>query len=256
MADATKPKIIVQRPRLAGWLGLFTSLSIIILAFFILLNAFASPDEQRVREAISSIQLEFAGIFDKAGRLFSVFDSSQTGLSPAASSTSMGEEMLFEMLASRAADFNQLQNFGREVGIGGEVGVVITPRGMVVTIGEELTFASGDDRLTPVGRRFLSRLAAILSSFRNEVIIEGHSDDSPLPAGSPWQTNWGLSQARAMSVLRYLNTRGIDLDRLSAAGAGQFRPVADNDTPENRERNRRVEIIIRHPRLDSEGASS
>ena len=256
MADTPKPKIISQRPRLAGWLGLFTSLSILILAFFILLNAFASPDEERVREAITSIQLEFAGIFDKAGRLFSVFDSSETGLNLASSSSTVGEELLFEMISTRAEDFNQLQNFGRDIGIDGVVGVVITPRGMVVTVGEELTFASGDDRLTPVGRRFLNRLAAILDSFRNEVIIEGHSDNSPLPAGSPWLDNWGLSQARAMSVLRYLNSRGIDLDRLSAAGAGQFRPLADNDTPENRSRNRRVEIIIRHPRLDREGGTS
>jgi len=235
-ASESKPKIVYERPKLSGHVVLFTSLSIIILAFFILLSAVSTPDEERVRQALSSIQLEFAGIFEKTRRLFNILDGEAAGVDLMSGSQVPGQELIFEMLSSRYEDFNSLKRFGREIGLDGLLG-----------------FASGDDRLTANGRRFLDRLAAVVGSFRNEIVIEGHSDNSPLPAGSTWASNWGLSQARALRVLEYLNSKGISLDRLSAAGAGEYRPLADNDTPENRARNRRVEIIIKHPRLDRQG---
>jgi len=252
-ASESKPKIVYERPKLSGHVVLFTSLSIIILAFFILLSAVSTPDEERVRQALSSIQLEFAGIFEKTRRLFNILDGEAAGVDLMSGSQVPGQELIFEMLSSRYEDFNSLKRFGREIGLDGLIGIVVTPRGLVITVGEELGFASGDDRLTANGRRFLDRLAAVVGSFRNEIVIEGHSDNSPLPAGSTWASNWGLSQARALRVLEYLNSKGISLDRLSAAGAGEYRPLADNDTPENRARNRRVEIIIKHPRLDRQG---
>jgi chemotaxis protein MotB len=253
VGNGSKPIIIKQRPKLPTHVTMFLSLGIITLAFFILLSAYSSFDVERVKQAITSIQLEFVGIFEKAARLFSVFETGNAGQDLTAAASKPGDEMLFEVMTSQYEEFMALQRYAKQIGLEGSIGIVVTPRGMVVTMGEELSFAPGDDRLTPGGMRFLDRLAAIIRPFRNEIEIDGHTDNSPLPVGGAWRNNWELSQARAMSVLTYLNSRGIALQRLSAGGAGEFRPVADNDTPENMARNRRVEVVIKHPRLGREG---
>ena len=251
--NESKPIIIKQRPKLPVHVSLFTSLSIIILAFFILLTAYSSFDVERVKMALTSVQLEFVGIFEKAARMFSVFESGSAGQDLTAEASKPGNELLYEVVTSHYEEFLALQRYARQVGLEGSIGIVVTPRGLVVTLGEELSFASGDDQLTPQGQRFLDRLVAIVGPFRNELAIEGHSDTSQLPAGGTWLNNWELSQARAMSVLRYLNSRGVSMGRLSASGAGEYRPLVANDTPENMTLNRRVEVIIKHPRLDRSG---
>jgi chemotaxis protein MotB len=249
----SKPIVIKQRPKLAAHVTMFASLAIIILAFFILLTAYSTYDVERVKQAITSVQLEFAGIFEKAARLFSVFETGGAGEDLTATTSKPGDEMLFEVMTSQYEEFMTLQRYARQIGLEGSIGIVVTPRGMVVTLGEELTFAPGDDQLTPEGKRFLDRLVAIVRPFRNEIEIDGHTDNSPLPPGGVWRNNWELSQARAMSVLIYLNSVGISLQRLSAGGAGEFRPLVDNDTPADMARNRRVEVVIKHPRLGREG---
>jgi chemotaxis protein MotB len=74
--------------------------------------------------------------------------------------------------------------------------------------------------------------------------IEGHTDDVPISTRE-FRSNWELSTARAATVIRFLTERvGFDPRRLSAAGYGEFHPRVANDTPENRARNRRVDIVI------------
>jgi len=150
----------------------------------------------------------------------------------------------------RDSSYSSLKSYVQERGLGGRVGIVVTPRGLVVTVGGDLTFAAGSAQLTEEGRGFLDRLAAIVRPFRNDILIEGHTDDS-VPAGTVFRNNWELSQARAMAVLRYLNGGGISLGRLAAVGAGEHRPLVENDTPEHMEQNRRVEIIVKHPSYGS-----
>lgn len=254
--EKEKPRIIIERPKLPTHVGMFVSLTIIILAFFILLNAFSTIDDERKREALESISYEFSGFFDKAGRLFSLTEQTGESLEVEQGENQEGEEALFRIVASSADRLTELQRFGEAAGVGGKVGVVVTPRGMVVTMGEELSFAIGDDQLTESGRRFLDRFIAIVRPYRNGINIEGHTDDVAVEPDGRFASNWELSQARAMSVLRYLNRGGIDLERLSAAGAGQFRPLVENDSPEHRAINRRVEIIVRHPYLERPSTGS
>ena len=253
MADdgPDRPKIIIQRPKLAPHVTMFTSLSIIILAFFILLNAFSTIDEERQWEAISSLQLEFAGIFEKAGRLFAFMESSGYEIVEAKEVEEYpGEELVYKIITSSYDSYSSLESYVQERGLGGRVGIVVTPRGLVVTVGGDLTFAPAGAQLTEEGRGFLDRLAAIVRPFRNDILIEGHTDNA-VPAGTVFRNNWELSQARAMAVLRHLNSGGISLGRLAAVGAGEHRPLVENDTAEQMELNRRVEIIVKHPSYGS-----
>jgi len=91
----------------------------------------------------------------------------------------------------------------------------------------------------------LSKVASILKKYADrEILIEGHTDDEPI-ASEQFSSNWELSTARATTILRYLEEKeGISAKRLSAAGYGEYRPLASNATREGRERNRRVEIVI------------
>ncbi|MFC1594414.1 flagellar motor protein MotB, partial [Candidatus Omnitrophota bacterium] len=76
------------------------------------------------------------------------------------------------------------------------------------------------------------------------IAVEGHTDNVPIRY-SGWLSNWELSSARALSVLHFLiDEGGINPERLSANGYGEFHPVVSNDTPEGQQQNRRVEIVI------------
>lgn len=101
-------------------------------------------------------------------------------------------------------------------------------------------FESGKATLTPAGRAILDEMIAAMQKVKGrKVEIIGHTDNVGLRA-----TNQGLSQARAEAVKAYMASRGINGDLLTASGQGSDRPVASNETPEGRARNRRIEFRI------------
>ncbi len=108
------------------------------------------------------------------------------------------------------------------------------------------------DKAVEAGRRSrqtLDQLAEMLQEIPlHQVRLEVHTDSIPLRRGSRWPTNWELSTARAAKLARYLIDKGVAPERLSIGGYGEYRPVADNNTPEGRRQNRRVEVIIKPPR--------
>ena len=90
----------------------------------------------------------------------------------------------------------------------------------------------------------MDKVAAVIQNIRNPVRIEGHTDNVPI-ATRRFPSNWELSTARAVQVLKYFIAAGeIDPSRLSAVGYGEAKPVLPNNTPENRTKNRRVEIVL------------
>jgi chemotaxis protein MotB len=256
MTGQRKQKVLIKRPAVANHVVLFVSLSIILLAFFILLNTFATYDEARAKKAIQSIDMQFVGIFERTRRAFEMFNQPMHEVTvSAAEGGAAGDDLLFSMLREQYDDLMRLGRYITDFGMGGRLGLHVTDRGLVITASSDLTFNEGSSQLTQEGRQFLNRLVELLEPFKNDLLIEGHTD-SIVPEDADFGSNWELSQARAMSVLRYLNQQGIDMDRLSAAGAGQWRPIAEGDTPESRALNRRVEIIVTHPRYRTADAGN
>jgi len=122
----------------------------------------------------------------------------------------------------------------------------MTERGLVITFLSEVFFDSGKDMIREDGKGSIRKVAKILNHDvpDSNVAIEGYTDNQPIKY-SGWKTNWELSSARALSVLHYLvDECEVVPTRLSANGYGEFRPVAANDTKENMQKNRRVEIVI------------
>ena len=116
---------------------------------------------------------------------------------------------------------------------------------MTITFVAEVLFDSGKDVLKEESFSSLDKVARILVEEvpGYNIAIEGHTDNEPIKY-SGWKSNWELSSHRALSVLYYLENGGIESRRLSAVGYGEYHPVASNDTPEGKQQNRRVEIII------------
>ncbi len=122
----------------------------------------------------------------------------------------------------------------------------LTERGLVITFLSEVFFDSGKDVIREDGKDSIRRVAEVLNRDvpNSNVAIEGHTDNQPIRY-SGWKTNWELSSARALAVLHYLiDDCKVKPTRLSANGYGEFRAVAENDTKENMQKNRRVEIVI------------
>ncbi|NMO20618.1 OmpA family protein [Pyxidicoccus fallax] len=115
---------------------------------------------------------------------------------------------------------------------------------MTVQLKDKILFASGSARVGKEGEAALAKIADALKTVQGKIIrVEGHTDDVPT-GGGQFPTNWELSLARAMAVVRSLQDAGVDPTALSAAGYGQYQPIAPNDSPENRSLNRRIEIVL------------
>lgn len=117
----------------------------------------------------------------------------------------------------------------------------------------EVLFAPGSAELGAGGKAQISRVASVIRDIADEIPdginwvlrVDGHTDSTPLGAGSAFADNWELSQARALSVVKYLIKReGIPADRLAATGFGEFQPVDGGTTPESLARNRRIELKL------------
>lgn len=127
-----------------------------------------------------------------------------------------------------------------------QVKLQMMEKGLVITVVGDLLFDSGKTKIRPEAYMLLDKVAKVLGENvpQFNVGIEGHTDNIPIKH-SGWESNWELSSARALSVLHYMvNEKGIGPERLSAIGYGEFQPVASNDTKDDRQLNRRVEIVI------------
>ena len=112
---------------------------------------------------------------------------------------------------------------------------------------EKILFDSGSAVIKKDGKKVLDRVADILKTIKNQQIkVEGHTDNAPISSrlADRFPTNWELSTARATTVVRYLQERGLDPALLSAEGYAEYRPVAANDTDDNKAKNRRIEIVL------------
>lgn len=129
----------------------------------------------------------------------------------------------------------------------GEIQITQLKDKLTVNMVEKVLFDSGSAVIKKNGKKVLDRVADILKSIKDRQIkVEGHTDNVPIGSAiiEKFPTNWELSTARATTVVRYLQERGVAPGPLSAEGYSEYRPVASNDTEENKAKNRRIEIVL------------
>ncbi|OIP89938.1 MAG: chemotaxis protein MotB [Syntrophaceae bacterium CG2_30_58_14] len=129
----------------------------------------------------------------------------------------------------------------------GQIAITELQGKLTVDVVDKILFDSGQTEIRPEGLDVLKRVVEILITVTDKVIrVEGHTDSIPIAGAlaKRYPTNWELSAARALNVTRYLEKEGIDPTLLSAVAFGEHQPIAENDTPEGRAKNRRIAIIL------------
>ncbi len=122
---------------------------------------------------------------------------------------------------------------------------------VIIGLESSALFASGSATIRASAKKHLLKISLILRRYINrEVQVQGHTDNIPISKriAERWESNWELSSARATRVLRYLVEVGnVNPKRISAAGLGEYRPIADNATKGGRKKNRRIDIVLFPP---------
>jgi len=130
-----------------------------------------------------------------------------------------------------------------------ELSVEMRDGKVYVSMSDKLLFKSGSDAVEPKGQEALTKIAEVMKKNLDiGMAIEGHTDSIPINTNR-FKDNWDLSVARATSVVRILTTNGVEPDRLTASGKGEFTPKASNATKEGRATNRRTELVL-SPKLN------
>jgi chemotaxis protein MotB len=119
-----------------------------------------------------------------------------------------------------------------------------TPKKLVLL--NNVIFESGSANLNSEGKDLLRKLTKFVQEeYFSQICVNGHTDNKPMKPNAMYATNWELSAARATAVVRFLQeSAGVDPERISAIGFGQYRPIASNETNDGRRQNRRIEIVI------------
>ncbi|MBI4847474.1 MAG: OmpA family protein [Nitrospirae bacterium] len=129
----------------------------------------------------------------------------------------------------------------------GEIAVKQLKDKLTLTMVEKILFDSGKADIKTNGKKVLDRVAEILKTITDKQIrIEGHTDNVPIGAvlAEKFPTNWELSTARATTVARYLQDKGVSPAYLNAAGYSEYKPVESNETDDGKSKNRRIEIVL------------
>jgi chemotaxis protein MotB len=214
-----------------GWQIVYTGFVLILLCFFIMLTSFASLESSRITQFVESFA-SAVSVF-KGGRSL---EPGKTIINSDA--TVVDKEDPIAML------FEKVQHAGMQNGLD-QVSIRRSDRGIIMTLADKMLFESGDAALSRSSYGLLNKIGKIINSTNAQVVIQGHTDDEPIRTDA-YPSNWELSTARAVNVLRYLITETeVSSHRLSAAGLSKYHPLVPNTSAENRARNRRVEIIFR-----------
>src|SRR5262245_15464358 len=149
-----------------------------------------------------------------------------------------------EQAEQRLAAYRKLQDRLRALVDTGKLTIGFRNGQMVIKLPSEILFASGQSELSKPGQGALTEVLNVLTEFKDRrFMIAGHTDNVPIKT-KKYKDNWQLSTARAVSVVEFMILAGWDGKNVSAAGFGEFDPVAPNDDDAGKQLNRRIEIIL------------
>lgn len=150
-----------------------------------------------------------------------------------------------EEAEKEAATFRSMAEKLKSMIDAGKLQVVNRKGRMTLKLPDEILFPAGSKRLKKEGREALVSVIEVLKGVPDrEFLIAGHTDNVPVGKASGFRSNWDLSTARAVEVVNLMVENGMTPQNVAAAGFGEFDPIGDNTTPEGRQQNRRLEIIL------------
>ena len=231
-----KKKNITINQGLPGWVMTYGDMMSLLLTFFVLIVSFSSMQETKFQQAASSLKDAF-GVLSASE---SVIAFNQP-LVPAHNPSEEEADTLYEVRA--------VEKFILDEGLDKQVAVEVREDGVLFRLNAPFLFKSGGAELAEEPKGVLEEMSRFFTKFPYKIEVEGHTDDIPI-GSAKFPSNWELSAARAVTVARYFQSVGMPPSRIAATGYGEFHPIADNATPEGREKNRRVEIFLHLNRKD------
>jgi chemotaxis protein MotB len=213
------------------WEIVYSGFVLILLCFFIMLSSFSTVEEGKVMQFVKSF-VNAVSIMQRGVK----FDEGNIIVSDSTDMVDFKTELskIFQTLEDLAYEFNLEK----------EISLVLTRQGLVMRMSEHTLFGVGSADIADEALPLLQKVGAIIAKTDYLIRIEGHTDNLPIHT-ERYPSNWELSTARAVNVLRYfINNHKVDPRRLAAEGFSKFHPLVANDTAQNREKNRRVEIIF------------
>ena len=250
-----------EEARTDGWMTTYSDMVTLLLTFFVLMFALSNIDDERVemflfamsRDGLTAEQ--FMEIQDR--HRFDPSDGSEwDDLLPYPEPGAADEEHGFEegeTEGERALRelYEAIGFYIDDVGLGDSLGLVFNGEFLMLTIANDILFEPGRANVTPLMEEIAGAVGGLLASNINhddpfEVVVAGHTDNVPMGAHAHiFPTNWHLSQGRAMAFLELLiEESDLDPPLFYMKAAGEYRPIASNETPEGRQANRRVEVMI------------
>ena len=209
------------------WINTFNDMVTLLLTFFVLTLSLSKLNVAKVKEASYSFSsacgfLESGDVIDVV--VFTPFVKTLSGQSEKKQES---KKILSDLI-------NEI----------GGINAVVVEEGVSATLRDKLLFESGFAEIKGGNRPVLKALCSILQKTDCQIRVEGHTDDVPVD-NERFSSNWELSVARAVNIVRYFTSEGgISPEKLSAAGYADSRPILPNVSDQNRELNRRVEIFL------------
>lgn len=250
------------------WLITYADLITLLLVFFIIMYAMSKIDTAKYTVLAQALNFQFTkadtvlpygkGVIGQVGKTMSEQDKNKQNPELDSSKTGQDANLSKQFEKTKEQQFErdkkdkdlqellkQVQSYILQNQLETQVQAADTPKGIAITLNDLLLFDLGKADLKPEAHPVLDKLAGFISTLNTKVSIEGHTDSLPLAANNPLKDNWGLSNARSLSVLRYFkNNFGIDDKKLVSTGYADTKPVEDNNSEANRAKNRRVEIVV------------
>jgi chemotaxis protein MotB len=225
---------------------LATSLVFVAVGCGISKDEFAAQqrDAQQNRMAYQEESQKAAALEKKVADLQAQNAALQSQLGELAS-TSAKLQQEKGLLEAKSAQYEQLASSLEGQIKSGQVEISELKGKMTVKLKDRVLFSSGSSSLNREGKGALDAVADAFKDLQGKnVLVAGYTDDVPNSSKSGYTDNWDLSTARAVNVVRYLQTKGVSPAMLGAAGFSEYRPLVPNDSPANRSQNRRIEIAL------------
>lgn len=229
-----------------GWLTSYSDMMTDLLAIFVILFSFAMVSRPVVVSRAAARQNTASAASVAAEVRQSASSAAEAAVRPSSAGPAVS--------SSRPADekFNSLYEsiraYIRRSGLSDRLSVSKEgDRLILIRVSDSVLFNSGKADINPAAEQLLGRISDIFTAHAGDIEgirIEGHTDDRPIK-NEQFDSNWELSTSRAVNVLRWLAGRSpLGPEKFSAVGYGEFHPIADNGTAENRAKNRRVDFLI------------
>jgi len=219
------------------WLLTYADLITLLLGLFVILYAMSKLDQAKYNEVAIALNQAFGG---------KTILADHSGITPIPAPPPQNSSDNNDEVSSDSDENEISQNINKALEQyiqSAKVSIIENSEGVTIHLLETLLFETGSDNLKPEAQNVLNKLSDLIQNLPNNIRVEGHTDNVPINT-IQFPSNWHLSIARSLNTAYYMIQKGVNPQKISILGYSEYKPIRPNDTPEDRAKNRRVDIVI------------